>query len=546
MNKILKRIFIFLFLIISITNFILINYTYAESEIASGSCGNNIKWSLNNEGTLTITGNGSMTGKSCAWADYKDQVKKVIINEGITVISDCAFEYNNNLETVTLPSTLTTINRRAFAECLSLKNIVFPNNLSKIGISAFYKCTSLEIVDLPESVIYINDAAFAECTSLKSVTIREFYNSIADSIYTFYETAKIYGYKYSNAFYYARRYGRTFVDLNTNETTKITVTNKDYLDALPTLNLKALGVTSHASRILSNNNVFKGYNTDFCNDIDILNENYKKIKSKVDELTAGCKTDREKAYAIFYWVFYNIDYKYAYGADAEIERIYNIFNTLQGNCEAYTMLTNYMLYLCNIPVGTASNLTHEWSVAYVDGKWIYIDSTHGIFDKVDMKNTVNQISFAYDGLVYVIDDPSEGGKVTGIAKKNEEIVKLSTFTIPTNSYMKSIYPTTFDDDIELKAEKGSIGETFIRKNRKFIFNDGNIIVGRNKNILKGDVNLDGKITLADYTKILAHVKKTQLLTGNALNAADVNNDGKVTLADYTKVLAHVKKTVILN
>ena len=61
----------------------------------------------------------------------------------------------------------------------------------------------------------------------------------------------------------------------------------------------------------------------------------------------------------------------------------------------------------------------------------------------------------------------------------------------------------------------------------------------------GDVNQDGKITLADYTKILAHVKKTQLLTGDALKAADVNRDGKVTLADYTKVLAHVKKTALL-
>ena len=66
-----------------------------------------------------------------------------------------------------------------------------------------------------------------------------------------------------------------------------------------------------------------------------------------------------------------------------------------------------------------------------------------------------------------------------------------------------------------------------------------------KCLILGDVNEDGKITLADYTKILAHVKKTQLLTGDALKAADVNEDGKVTLADYTKVLAHVKKTQLL-
>ena len=61
----------------------------------------------------------------------------------------------------------------------------------------------------------------------------------------------------------------------------------------------------------------------------------------------------------------------------------------------------------------------------------------------------------------------------------------------------------------------------------------------------GDVNKDGKITLADYTKILAHVKKTKLLTEEEQRRADVNQDGKVTLADYTKVLAHVKKTKML-
>ncbi len=64
-------------------------------------------------------------------------------------------------------------------------------------------------------------------------------------------------------------------------------------------------------------------------------------------------------------------------------------------------------------------------------------------------------------------------------------------------------------------------------------------------ILKGDVNGDGNITLADYTKILAQVKKTSELEGDALEAADVNGDGKVSLADYTKVLAHVKKTETL-
>lgn len=63
--------------------------------------------------------------------------------------------------------------------------------------------------------------------------------------------------------------------------------------------------------------------------------------------------------------------------------------------------------------------------------------------------------------------------------------------------------------------------------------------------LLGDVNNDKKVNLIDYTKILAHVKRTSLLTGKSLKAADVNKDGKVNLVDYTKVLAHVKRTALL-
>lgn len=61
----------------------------------------------------------------------------------------------------------------------------------------------------------------------------------------------------------------------------------------------------------------------------------------------------------------------------------------------------------------------------------------------------------------------------------------------------------------------------------------------------GDVNGDGSVTLADYTKVLAHVKKTKMLTQEEQKRADVNQDGKITLADYTKILAHVKKTKLL-
>lgn len=541
MKKFLRIFQILVVLAIALLNIIKSNYVYAIDEIASGSCGDNITWSLNSNGMLTITGSGAMVGTTCAWTDYKEQVKEVKFNGNITSISDCAFEYNTNIETITLPDSVVTIGRRAFAECTKLKTVIFPENLRTIGTSAFYQCSSLEAIDLSEEIMYINSYAFAECTSLKSATIRAIYTSIGDSELTISDTAQLYGYKYSNIFYYARFYGRTFTDLNTNQTSTATVTNQSYLDVLPTLNLEALGPTSHGSRSFSSNNVLVGYNTSFAYESDTTNTDYQNIKAKVEELTAECTTQREKAYAIFSWAYSNIDYVSAYGASADMDRIYSIFNEKKGNCEAYTMITNYMLYLCGIPTATASNVTHEWSVAFVDGAWIYIDSTQGRFGTIP-PNKVNQISFAYDGLVYIIDDPLDGGKVTGIAKEDSEISNLTTFIIPTNSYMKSIYSTAFDEDIELKAEIDTVGAKFIENNRQYCTISNNQIIGRNTKYVRGDVNQDGTVTIADVNLGLRKISK-RLITDEEHKNFDVTGDGKFTIADINKILRYLSKKI---
>ena len=59
---------------------------------------------------------------------------------------------------------------------------------------------------------------------------------------------------------------------------------KSYLDALPTTNVKALGTTAHHGRSYSGH-TFNGYTSELCNEKDITNETYIKIKEKVDEIT---------------------------------------------------------------------------------------------------------------------------------------------------------------------------------------------------------------------------------------------------------------------
>jgi uncharacterized repeat protein (TIGR02543 family) len=65
------------------------------------------------------------------------------------------------------------------------------------------------------------------------------------------------------------------------------------------------------------------------------------------------------------------------------------------------------------------------------------------------------------------------------------------------------------------------------------------VISENSSSL-GDVNNDGKINVADITKIAAHVKGRKLLKTDEFTRADVNKDGKITVTDITKVAAHVK------
>jgi arginine deiminase len=61
-------------------------------------------------------------------------------------------------------------------------------------------------------------------------------------------------------------------------------------------------------------------------------------------------------------------------------------------------------------------------------------------------------------------------------------------------------------------------------------------------IVKGDVNGDGRVNIADYTLAKRSVLGTYTLTDNQKLGADVNGDGRINIADYTFIKRHVLKT----
>ena len=56
---------------------------------AYGTCGNDTKWTLDEEGLLHIFGTGAIT--KTGWRDYKTSIKRVVIGENVTYIPNHAF-----------------------------------------------------------------------------------------------------------------------------------------------------------------------------------------------------------------------------------------------------------------------------------------------------------------------------------------------------------------------------------------------------------------------------------------------------------------------
>ncbi len=123
---------------------------YAAEIVADGKCHNNLKWAVDSDGVLTISGNGAMLystekgEEQAPWAGYADSVRKVVIEEGVTYIEREAFMGFTNLEQVVLPEGLNAIGVMAFADCTALKEVILPDSVESVGWYAFSGCTALE------------------------------------------------------------------------------------------------------------------------------------------------------------------------------------------------------------------------------------------------------------------------------------------------------------------------------------------------------------------------------------------------------------------
>lgn len=199
----------------------------AGTLVASGACGaygDDLTWTLDDTGLLTISGSGCMSDNSNnLWYEYKDTISSLVIEPGVTYISGHAFCDCSNLTTVTIPDTLAYIDAYAFQGCSALTGVyisdltawceisysdsggvegtplhkagnlyvndvlltelVIPDEITELNSYAFCGGSCITSVTIPDSVTSIGDFTFFGCSSLTSVTIPDSVTSIGTAAF---------------------------------------------------------------------------------------------------------------------------------------------------------------------------------------------------------------------------------------------------------------------------------------------------------------------------------------------------------------------------
>ena len=146
--------------------------------VANGTCGangDNLTWSLNTCGVLTISGTGAMVDfeseANAPWYSERESILSISIATGATSIGNRAFCRCTNLLSVTMPNSVTTIGGRAFYRCYALNSVTMSNLLVSIYSEAFHHCASLTSITIPSSVTRIDWASFFNCDALTDIFV---------------------------------------------------------------------------------------------------------------------------------------------------------------------------------------------------------------------------------------------------------------------------------------------------------------------------------------------------------------------------------------
>ena len=142
---------------------------------SSGVCGDNLTWTLYNDGEIVISGTGKMydyySSSSIPWNSLKQNIKKITIKDGVESVGNISFKSCSNAEIAKIPGSVERIGQSSFAYCENLTTVTISNGVKSIAAWAFEHCPKLDSIAIPDSVTDLGGAVFDGCSGLKSAVI---------------------------------------------------------------------------------------------------------------------------------------------------------------------------------------------------------------------------------------------------------------------------------------------------------------------------------------------------------------------------------------
>ena len=148
--------------------------------LASGTCGDNLTWTLYDDGSLYINGTGDMknyaenntsSSSRAPWYSYTSDIVQVLVGDDVTSIGNYAFWKCSNLTSISIGNMVETIGNGVFRDCTKLSNVIMSDTVQSIGQSAFAGCIALESIILPNGLEVVHRSVFSGCTNLTKIVI---------------------------------------------------------------------------------------------------------------------------------------------------------------------------------------------------------------------------------------------------------------------------------------------------------------------------------------------------------------------------------------